>query len=34
MTTGSAIRRFTLDLDDLEWTGHSPAPGLPMSHWR
>jgi gluconolactonase len=22
MTTGSAIRRFTLDLDDLEWTGH------------
>jgi gluconolactonase len=22
MSTGSAIRRFTLDLDDLEWTGH------------
>jgi hypothetical protein len=22
MTTGSAIRHFTLDLDDLEWTGN------------
>jgi gluconolactonase len=25
MTTGRAIRHFTLDLDDLEWTGHDLA---------